>query len=511
MANFFDNKDRRVIPNWRSFKRTASLGELDILSSRQIVPDINVSIEDYKADFLKNKTLAHAGDLISAAIVNGFEDNEIVIEAANLILSNTNKSTQPQKNIAIRITSGKEKDLNHFNSFTLDKCDTYLDVNAIRKKLHSLKKASKNFPFNPIVWIELSRQYSIIGQEKKAVESMKIALQLAPENRYALRSAVRLFAHFGDFELPHDILRKSVLTNYDPWITSAEISLATLRGRSSRYVKKGIEMISSDNLSPFSFTELASSIGTLEIINGNNKRSRSFFSKALISPNDNSLAQIEWASNLDRLLVLNLDEYQVKHNYEANALDKYYKGDFSGALIDTFHWFLDIPYSKRPALLGSHISSLLDNHETERQFLNASLLAHPNDPQLLNNLAYSYALENMVDEADLVLRKIEHETDADLSTKICLLATKGLIYFRKGLVDMGRKLYLNSIQATKELNNEYYNWLAVLNYVREELLINSGYADTLIDTIHKIPHDRSQEDIKKLKSEVIDIYNKNKD
>lgn len=490
------------------------LGELDI--PFKAVPQIDVSllIDNYIQDFLNNKTAAHAGDLISAAIVNGFEKNETVIDAAKFILANADYSSKPLISASERIVFGySDIDKNNhldLDSITFNQCDDYVDLKLIWRKIHLSKQIAIDFPYNPIIWVELSRLYSTIGQRKQAINAMKIALQYAPDNRFVLRSAVRLFAHYDELELSHDLVRKNNLTNFDPWLTSAEISLATLRSRNSRFIKRGIELISSNNYHPFSFTELASSIGTVEIINGNNKRSREFFRKSLLAPNDNSLAQIEWASKIDNQLDIHPADYKIKNNYEALALENFNNNRLNEALNNTFHWFLDMPFTKRPVLLGSHIGELLDDKEKTRDFLKAGLISHPNDPQLLNNLSYSYALENMTKEALESLDKISHDSSIEITTKICLTATRGLVYFRSGFPDLGRKLYLEAIQDAKDINNEYYNWLAILNYVREEILIKSESVNSLMDIVSLIPDKTEYIYIQKLKKEVVDLFYKSR-
>lgn len=86
MANIFENKDRRVIPNWRSFKKTAVLGELDNNIGRVNKQPIRslISIDEYIEDWSHNKTIPHAGDLLSSAIVNGIASNEHVLEAGSV-------------------------------------------------------------------------------------------------------------------------------------------------------------------------------------------------------------------------------------------------------------------------------------------------------------------------------------------------------------------------------------------------------------------------------------------
>ena len=512
MANFFENKDRRVIPNWRSFKKTAMLGELDMPLSAIPTLDISFSIDSYIEDFKTHRTIAHAGDLISAGVVNGFEKDEIVIDAANFILAKPNETTLTQLSLAERISKGRPESNKLFklDKISLDEFSTYVNPRKVWEKIHLLKQAANEFQFNPIIWVELSRHYSIIGQQRQAVSTMKIALQLAPENRFVLRSAVRLFAHYDDLEFSHDIVRKSQITNFDPWLTSAEISLATLRDRTSKFMKKGADMVSSKNFSPFSITELASALGTVEMINGSQRKSRDLFHKSLQAPNDNSLAQIEWASKKDHQLDINPANFQVKHNFEAQAWDNFTNEKLEDALTNTFRWFLDMPFSKRPVMFGSHIASAMDDQETSRDFLKAGLISHPNDPQLINNIVYSLALENKTDDAMKFLERVPSLNQMDKATQICITATRGLVYFRKGLHPEGRKFYLDAIQAAKDVKSKYFNWLAILNYAREELLIKSEEANSVMEAVAMMPDDTENLDIRKLKKEVTEMYEKQK-
>lgn len=509
MANIFENKDRRVIPNWRSFNKTFRLGELNSPHKNNPKLDISLSIDSYLEDWRNNNTIAYAADLISAAVVNGFERNKVVVEAAQFIINNYKEATQSQISLAIRVIPDGDVRVNIFklDRITIDDFNIYVNPKLIWQKIQTLKRASIEFPYNPIGWIELSRQYSIIGQEKKAIKAMKIALQLTPENRFVLRCAVRLFAHFNNFELAHDTVRKNRLTNFDPWLTSAEIAMATIRNRSSKFINRGQEMISSNNFSSFSTTELASALGTVELINGSRKKSRDFFRKSLESPNDNSLAQIEWASKKDKGLEITPSEFKVIHSFEAKALDDLEKEKLHDALNNTFRWFLDMPYLKRAIMFGSHISSsLLDDQATSREFLKAGLISHPNDPQLINNIVYSLAMENNISKATEYLKKLPPQSYLEKVTSICLTATRGLVNFRSGVPDIGRKLYLEAIQEAKEIQNQHFNWLAILNYAREELLVKSEYVEAIMETVIHIPSETEDVDIKKLKQEVTKMY-----
>jgi tetratricopeptide (TPR) repeat protein len=307
----------------------------------------------------------------------------------------------------------------------------------------------------------------------------------------------------------HDVIRKSEIVKYDPWILSTEIALSTIRKRHSRFIKKGIDIVFSDNFSPFNITELATSIGTLEFYNGSKKNTKKFLNRAIISPNDNTSAQIEWLMHIDNILSFNPTDFQLMNNYEALALDNFYNSNWDIALDNAAFWLCDLPFSKRPIILGSHIAgSILDKQKTAREFLRAGLKSHPNDAQLINNLAYSLALENRLDEAEKYIQKVTNIQNIKDSTKICLTATKGIINFRKGNTDVGRKLYLNAIEEAKSKKFEYYNWLAILNFAREELLINSEYSDSIMNAVNLVPDNTKHFEINKLKKEVVDLKNR---
>lgn len=516
MANLFEHKDRRVIPNWRSFGKTTVLGELNSFQINSQFLDHKTSIDEYIIDWKLNRTVIHAADLLSAAIINNKKEDKNVLEAANFILQNKSKATYSQKSLAcIILKKPQEKDLSErFNEITLDSLPTFINPELIRIKIRETKQLLVTYPSNPILYVELSRYYSILGQENSSIKAMKMALHFAPNNRYVLRSATRLFAHYNyddnDYlEYIHNYLRKSPMTLIDPWLASAEISIATMRDRTSKFIKNGISLINSKNISPFNFTELASSLGTIELLYGGTKKSRDFFQKALISPNDNSLAQIEWASTHDKQLDIDPSKFSVKMNYEALALDNYHNKDFKSALDNAAKWFIDMPFSKRPIMFGSNLAStILKDQEKSLSFLKAGLLSHPNDPQLINNIAYALALDDKPQEAFEQLGKIRNEDEYDEITQICLTATKGLSYFRSGFSDVGRKLYLEAIEKTRQIQNQELNWLAILNYAREEIRLGSEYAIPLMDTVTKIPSGTKDLEISILKQDVLDLFEK---
>lgn len=517
MANLFEHEDRRVVPNWRSFGRTTIIGELNSFQKERSEPHRETSIDEYIIDFELSPTVIHAADLLSAAIVNNKRNNAHAIKAAQFILKNNDKTTSSQISLAQSFLN-KEENIDvsaRFENVGTSNLSVVINPIPFYEKINETKHLLRVNPKNTILYVELSRYYSVLGQEKNSVKAMKTALHLAPNNRFVLRSAARLFAHFNTIENDyleyiHHILKNNPMTYQDPWLTAAEISISTIRGVNSNFIKNGIQLINSGNISPFNFTELASSIGTVELLNGS-KKSRSFFDKSLISPNDNTLAQIEWASTKDHRLDVVQDKFQVKLNYEALALEYFQNSEYEKSIENAAKWFSDQPFSKRPIMFGSNLAStILKDQEKSIAFLKAGLTSHPYDPQLINNLAYSLALDNKPQEAFEEINKIKPDVKIDTSTKVCLSATKGLAFFRSGYPEIGRQFYLEAIAQTNTINNRNLNWVAILNYAREEILQKTEYADSLINSVNKIPKDTQDVVINTLRNDLIELYKANK-
>jgi Tfp pilus assembly protein PilF len=514
MAVIIEKKDRRLIPNWRSFPTTITLGELDSSSLNPIIKP-NLFIGDYIEDFQENGTIPFASDLISASIVNGFTDNATVKKAAQFLFNKQNEVTKLQYNIAKTILSTTKNQIKcSIDNITHKQLGNCLAKADYILQIQQLKKHIIDFPYNPIAWVELSRGYSILGQEKQATRAMKIAVQLSPDNRFVLRCAVRLFSHYNELELAHDILRKNSKTNSDPWLISAEISVATLRGKHSKFIKKGIELVDSKNLSTFSITELASSIGTIELLSGDRKKSRKMFNKSLISPNDNSLAQIEWVINNKDNSLIDREQINMKtgHNFEAQAIANYHDKKLREALNNTCQWFCDMPFSKRPVIMGSSIADILDNRDLSIKFLKSGLISNSNDAQILNNTAYYLALDNKTKEASIYLEKARIQgSNKTKIIDICLTATNGLISFREKNYKKGRNEYLKAIKQTEIEKNKYLNRIAILNYAREEFMAKTDKIEAVMPFISQIQEIEDNDIfIKKLQSEVLDLYEKHK-
>lgn len=245
--------------------------------------------------------------------------------------------------------------------------------------------------------------------------------------------------------------------------------------------------MSSRKFDSFDIAELALSIGTVELLNGSRNKSKGLFATALIDPNDNALAQVEWANSKESFFNLNVSSFAVQHKYEALTLESYNTKNWDSLLTNAEQWFIDMPFAKRPVIYGHHAASFfLEDQETAIKFCRAGLISNPNDPQIINNIAYSHAVLNQTKVALEYLNKVCLADVKEPSTRVCLLATAGLVHYRSGIYEKGRELYLDAIsEAAKKRLTYYYN-LAVMHFAKEEIAIGSKGAGKLYDQVLKI-------------------------
>jgi tetratricopeptide (TPR) repeat protein len=121
------------------------------------------------------------------------------------------------------------------------------------------------------------------------------------------------------------------------------------------------------------------------------------------------------------------------------------------------------------------------------------LIANPNDLILRNNLAFSYLRSNHINEAESVLNTFprslpEHE-------QIFFLATSGLLNYKKGDINLGRSLYLRSIDLCRKKHDKRLIAKASLYLALAELESNTETAIKFSETALEISEGLSYPDI----------------
>ncbi|MBN2795307.1 MAG: hypothetical protein JXR88_07890, partial [Clostridia bacterium] len=248
----FENKDANrslLIPKWHSI---IDIGRFDYASVENTQYRIDqktrdLMLNDYH-DFLLSPTLTKAADLLNSAII--LNDKEIASEVSNFINLNP-LSSSSMKSLSNRVLNGT-------SSSTVD--NSLSSSDKIRAVKHQLVDQERN----ALLWIELARLYSMKGLYRKATNASLVAINLAPTNRFIVRSSVRFFIHTGDLDEAYTISKKAFEQTNDPWIRSTFINCSILVDMKLKNIPMlNIDEINNNKL--FHFSELLSSSAMLDI------------------------------------------------------------------------------------------------------------------------------------------------------------------------------------------------------------------------------------------------------
>lgn len=473
MSTILDDPERRTVPRWRPWREAVRLGDLDAATERRVPQDPNPrDLMRLKVAWETSQALPFAGDFVGAAFASG--EPEIAKEAAHFLLSSRSVVSKAARDLAELILAEKTAGASALTD------PPPVTPEERHKRIHDLRTSLREFPRNPLAHMDLALEYAALGQANAALKPVEIALRLAPGSRFVLRSASRFFLHFDDRERAHDILRRAGPVKTDPWLLAAEIAVASAAGRTSSLVKTGRQILVSQDFPPVHISELASAIGTLEWNAGNRRLFRRLFRQALQDPTENTVAQAGWISRRIGDLGRDPRVFDTPRSYEARAWADIVEGKWIESLAAADLWLRDEPFAKRPAAFGSWAAQVtLSDFETAARFARHGLLTHPHDFTLLNNLAVSLANLGQVNEALQIFETID-PADAEALDKPTYFATKGLIQFRLGLLDEGRRLYRAAISEADSTKDTQAAVWALLHFAREEFRCDPVRAEELI-------------------------------
>jgi tetratricopeptide (TPR) repeat protein len=463
MANIFAEKQRNVIPGWRSLKETGHAGELGGFRRWALSTDSDEHLI-LRRDWAERKNLGRAADILAAS-VHLLVDQDLVAEARAEVL----RAGDEAPAFIIQLAETREDDVVRASLQLHAPQDIF---SKARTRVQSLRRALSENPRNGILWCELALEYSVLGSSNKAGRAMEKAVYLTKHNRYVIRSAARYFLHVDDEERSHDLIRKSDLVKYDPWVGASEIAIATLRKRQSRFTKHWMDVIRKGGIRSTETTELATAIGTVEWAHGSLKGAKSFLKQGLMDPNDNSLAQVQWISQQDSSIRLELTDPSVTVGFsETLAKDAFIGERFDESLAHALDWHRSLPFAERPIFMGTHIASVFTKeYDKSIELAKEGLRSNPKSSAMWNNLAYAAALAGNLDEAAHAIN-MGRQFMATPRDKACIEATSGLLAFRRGDTETGRVEYEKAIDIAAEVKEEGLEELAKVNMLREQARI----------------------------------------
>lgn len=461
--------EREVIPRWRLFESSTRTGELDALSP---APPENIESElgRLRGEYEQSHNSFVAGDLLSALVASKATQSEID-QLAEAILQ-SGKAEESLQRFATRLLTPDEaanEQPDRIRGTSID---------ASRAVVGRMRKLLRRDPRNAVRRVDLALAQLTLGNRDAARRQIRAALNLAPSNRFVLRSTVRFLISEDAPDEALFVLRQSERKEHDPWILAATLSAAQLADMPVSHTRRAREMLTSQNFAPHDLSELASELATLEVHAGRMKRARLLFQQALIDPNENSVAQADWASSVSGL-TLPYELLQIARGYEARSRAFAREGNWAAATSEGIAWQRDEPFALEPALNTSYAAALgLEDFETALEVARIGLRSNPHDALLRNNAAYAAASLGRVEEARGFMDGI-HGFD-DESGFNTFQATHGLVLFREGKVAEARLKYQDALDGFARSSRKDLIPMATILWALEELRLGSSLSTNLV-------------------------------
>jgi hypothetical protein len=238
MSAAIEEKDRHIFPRWRGFSSTAKLGELNFANAIEDndLHVVNSFLDKELRSLDATPSLWNSLDTLATAIVAGRRTE--VFRLSNLVLRNPNTPK-----FAISYLTRVETNPELLSSDVLE----LVGPNANRLDIHESRRRLHFNPHDASEWVDLARAYTIAGVDEKGRRAIRIALNLAPENRFVLRSSSRFYIHVGETEEAHRLLARSNRLRTDPWLLASEIAIADSMGKTSRNIRSAREHLSGNS------------------------------------------------------------------------------------------------------------------------------------------------------------------------------------------------------------------------------------------------------------------------
>jgi tetratricopeptide (TPR) repeat protein len=445
-----DEKNRKIVPRWRSVAKTPASELQNHRKQNPIERGVINELSNRVLEWQSLRTDDAATELLWATKV--FGPNNKTNGALEEIGADQDRS------VAIRNEARRL-----MNEQAVFPSQLSLHFEGTRETLHSrlkdLKQIQRISP-NPILFIEFARIYSRLGQLPNAKKAIERACASAPTSRFVLRAAARFYVHTNELAKALHVLAQG--NPNDPWIQASRISVADLANTKIGSIKHARALLDLDT-DPKHLSELAGSLATLEYNSGNVSKAKKLFRIGSVDPNDNVVAQLHWASK-NRILEFAPEMLDRSLTFEARTLFASREKKWSEAVRHAEEWLMDEPFSTRPAVEGSYIAiSLLQDAHKAIEFCEVGLVANPDDFSLLNNLAYAFGITGDLEQARAFAQKAELHTKGP-ADRITSRATRGAILFAAGNHQDGAQEYHTAIEEALALKNRELAQHATVHY-----------------------------------------------
>jgi tetratricopeptide (TPR) repeat protein len=432
---------------------TAALNELGSIKLRSAqVFNGRTDWHAKETEWNRERSLASAWSILESAIV---ENRALeAIDAAEFVLSRPFPLPSGLRDLAISVSGARER----LHRAAQGKAPSLPNEprEALDVRVRVLRRRLQSGARNAIGWVDLALAYCSAGQIHKAKGAMRVALNLAPHDRFVIRSAVRLYVHDDEYDKAHDLLIRNPGSKLDPWLSAAEIAVAPLANRDTRLARSARELLEGEKFLPHDLTELTAALGTLELNSGRTKVGKKLLQRSIAHPNDNALAQVEWADRIHKTGLVNPALLATPLSFEARTWSSYIAADFGVCAQQAAEWMEDEPFSTTPSHFLSYLHGcVLHEYAKAIEISRKGLQVNPHNNSIRNNLVLALARSGAIDQAQIELNRISPNGTEEI---VVNMATRGLLHIRRGNLDEGFNNYTRAIQLAQR--NAPGSWLA---------------------------------------------------
>ena len=443
-------KRGHVIPKWLDLQSQAARREIEVPRGRpfEINQATKEGISREMLEFKESPSLESACYLLGASSLIG--DAQLARDMAHFIKTRQDAG-QPIVELAGQV---------------LEEIVIDFSLLQINTQIASLKEWVSRFPKSAVAWMELGRLYTIMGQRHKAKRAVLVALSLAPYDRYIVRCGVRFFLHIMDLDMAWHYISKANRRYDDPWLKATEINVAMIAEMQTPAFKRLLPK-DAKGIDVFHFSELYESWGLLELNDGNNQKAKKQFKTAWTNPPESVVTHAEWVIRNKLPALRENSTLEYAKSLEALTWVQYYNLNLTMALDAARQWQSEESYSRSPFVVGASIACSADIPDEGVEMANQGLKANPGDSKLLNNYCYSLLRAGRIPEAEDALKRWRMaESEGE---EVFILATEGLLEFKKGNLGAGRTLYHKAMSLSKKNQDNYRFAKAYLNLALAEV------------------------------------------
>lgn len=489
-----ESSRRQLIPRWRPWRTTVLLHESQARTPKKPISEGH--LRPARDAFLDQPSQGRAIELVTSALIHDERDEDV--ERAEALLGDAAKRDGERREIVAAAVAasgqaahGRARSLND-----LQPMDS-------QKRAATLRGVLRREPRNVVRWVDLAREFAVLGQPQKAMDTMRVALALAPTDRFVLRSGTALLSHMKDFERAVRMLKESPRTFEDPWLAAPAVAVSELAGAKTKLGrgKDVMRLVEGGQFAPFQVAELAAALGTRELAAGSERRGRQLLRRSLVDPTENALAQVEWLAETVGAEVAERPAAPPPRAWEAWARQCAARSEWNHAGQHATNWLMDQPFSVEAAIFGSFVFCEGESWTYALDLAESGLSANHLNPSLLNNKAFVLCELGRFEEAIGVLVAARNSKARGRSL-VTLAATEGLLLMRIGLLDVGRQRYSQAIDNFSRAHQRELVAKASLMLAREEMLAHTDEAQPAWRSAERLSRGVERNDVRGLRARV---------